>query len=74
MKGKSMIKDHGCSWIQVKDKVHLFVANDRSHSETDKIYAKLEELARQLRSLGYVLDTIFVLHDVSEEQRENALR
>jgi pentatricopeptide repeat protein len=74
MKGKSVIKDPGCSWIQVKDKVHLFVADDRSHSQTEKIYAKLEELARQLRNSGYVPDTVFVLHDVSEEQRENALR
>eukprot|EP01018_Ginkgo_biloba_P008673 Gb_07617 [translate_table: standard] len=70
IKDKGLKKQPGCSWIEVKDKVHAFVADDRSHPQTERIYALLDRLAEQMKQAGYVPNTDFVLHDVEEEQKE----
>eukprot|EP01018_Ginkgo_biloba_P010381 Gb_31374 [translate_table: standard] len=70
MKDRGVIKEQGRSWIVVKNKVHTFVVRDKSHPETEKIYAKLDKLIVQLEEAGYVPNTNFVLHDVEEEQKE----
>lgn len=73
MKDKGVVKEPGCSWIEVKNKMHTFYVRDRSHPCTEQIYAKLEELTMLMKCAGYVPDTNFVLHDVEEEQKENFL-
>eukprot|EP01018_Ginkgo_biloba_P009787 Gb_07730 [translate_table: standard] len=73
MKDKSIIKTPGYSWIEINRKVHTFLVGDRSHPQSQKIYAKLEGLSRQMKRAGYVPDTNFVLHDVEEEQKERIL-
>jgi pentatricopeptide repeat protein len=73
MKDKGVKKDPGCSWIEVRDKVHAFVVGDRSHPKTEKIYAKLESLIKQIVEVGYVPNTNIVLHDVEEEQKKHSL-
>eukprot|EP01018_Ginkgo_biloba_P023541 Gb_13654 [translate_table: standard] len=73
MKDRGLKKSPGCSWIEVKNRVHAFVVGDRSHLQTEKIYAKLESLVRQMKEIGYVPDTNFVLHDVEEEEKEYIL-
>uniref|UniRef100_A0A9I9CW78 Pentatricopeptide repeat-containing protein At3g53360, mitochondrial n=1 Tax=Cucumis melo TaxID=3656 RepID=A0A9I9CW78_CUCME len=37
----------GQSWIEIKDKVHVFLAEDNLHPERGKIYTMLEELMLQ---------------------------
>lgn len=64
MKDKNVKKDPGCSWIEVKRRVHSFVVEDKAHPQNEEIYAKLEELHRQMLDAGYVPDTSFVLQDV----------
>eukprot|EP01018_Ginkgo_biloba_P025502 Gb_26010 [translate_table: standard] len=73
MKDKGVKKEPGCSWIEAGNKVHTFLAEDRSHPQTEEIYATLEELAGKMKETGYVPDTNFVLHDVHEEHKENSL-
>jgi pentatricopeptide repeat protein len=73
MENRGIKKVAGCSWIQIGNKVHAFVAGDRLHPQSEAIYAVLEKLARQMKEAGYVPDTNFVLHDVEEEQKENIL-
>eukprot|EP01018_Ginkgo_biloba_P012654 Gb_23605 [translate_table: standard] len=73
MEDRGLKKETGYSWIEVDRKVHTFIARDRSHSQTVEIYAKLEQLTEQMKDLGYVPDTNFVLHDVEEEQKEQFL-
>eukprot|EP01018_Ginkgo_biloba_P024556 Gb_08560 [translate_table: standard] len=73
MKDKGIKKEPGCSWIEVKKRVHAFFVGDRSHSQSEKIYAMLERLNEQMKEAGYVPDTNFVLHDVEEEQKEYIL-
>eukprot|EP01018_Ginkgo_biloba_P007178 Gb_33575 [translate_table: standard] len=73
MKDRGVKKKPGYSWIQVSSKVHVFVAEDRSHAQTEKIYAVLGRLAEQMKEAGYVRDTNFVLHDVEEQQKEHSI-
>ncbi|GKV03710.1 hypothetical protein SLEP1_g15968 [Rubroshorea leprosula] len=64
MRRKNVKKDPGFSWIDVKNKVHLFVVDDRTHPQSDSIYAKLEDVIRRIKEEGYVPDTEFTLLDV----------
>eukprot|EP01018_Ginkgo_biloba_P003188 Gb_16072 [translate_table: standard] len=74
MKDRKIKKTPGCSWIEFNKQVHAFLVGDMSHPQTEKIYAKLENLSRQMKAAGYVPDTRFVLHDVEEVQKEKLLR
>eukprot|EP01018_Ginkgo_biloba_P002598 Gb_38504 [translate_table: standard] len=73
MKEKRVKKMPGCSWIEISRQVHAFRVGDKSHPQTEKIYAKLEKLSQQLKAAGYVPKTRFVLNDVEEEQKEQIL-
>eukprot|EP01018_Ginkgo_biloba_P006260 Gb_32989 [translate_table: standard] len=74
MKERGVKKKPGCSWIEVSKKVHAFVAEDRSHPQTDEIYATWERVAGQMKAAGYVPNTnIVLLYDVEEEHKENVL-
>eukprot|EP01018_Ginkgo_biloba_P018985 Gb_02561 [translate_table: standard] len=73
MKDKRLKKRPGCSWIEVNNRVHVFVVGDRSHPEKERLYEMLESLDGQMKATGYVRDTQFVLHDVEEEEKEHIL-
>eukprot|EP01018_Ginkgo_biloba_P008991 Gb_03997 [translate_table: standard] len=73
MKERGVKKPPGCSLIEINNRVHEFIVGDRSHPQTEKIYAMLENLSRQMTEAGYVPDTNFVLHDVEEEVKENMI-
>ncbi|KAI8556012.1 hypothetical protein RHMOL_Rhmol05G0219900 [Rhododendron molle] len=73
MMRKNVKKDPGFSWIDVKNKLHLFVVDDRSHPQADMIYEKVEDLITRIKKEGYVPDTDYVLLDVEEEEKERAL-
>eukprot|EP01018_Ginkgo_biloba_P026615 Gb_19040 [translate_table: standard] len=64
MKDRGLKKRPGFSWIEVKNRVHAFLVADRSHPQSEKIYAMLESLAGQMKEAGYMPDTRFVLQDV----------
>nr|KAJ0196093.1 hypothetical protein LSAT_V11C700365690 [Lactuca sativa] len=70
---KNVKKDPGFSWINVKRKAHVFVVDDRSHLESEKIYEKVEDLVKLIKEDGYVPDTDYVLLDVEEEEKERSL-
>eukprot|EP01018_Ginkgo_biloba_P030408 Gb_26155 [translate_table: standard] len=73
MKNRGFKKRPGCSWIQVKNRVHAFLVGDMIHEQSAEIYAMLESLAAQLKETGYMPDTKFVMHDVEEEEKEYIL-
>ncbi|GMH11965.1 hypothetical protein Nepgr_013806 [Nepenthes gracilis] len=66
-------KEAGCSWVTMKDGVHVFVAGDKSHPEKDAIYRKLIELQQKMRDAGFVPQTGFALYDVELESKEELL-
>ncbi|KAG9148462.1 hypothetical protein Leryth_023231 [Lithospermum erythrorhizon] len=73
MNEKGMKKIPAYSWIELDGVVHEFLVGDTSHPMSDKIYAKLGELANKLREAGYAPTTEFVLFDVEEEEKEHVL-
>ncbi|XP_011084297.1 putative pentatricopeptide repeat-containing protein At3g08820 [Sesamum indicum] len=73
MKESGIQKVRGYSWIEINGIVHEFLVGDTYHPMSDKIYAKLMELAKELRAAGYVPTTEFVLFDIEEEEKEHFL-
>ncbi|KAK7280104.1 hypothetical protein RJT34_25166 [Clitoria ternatea] len=74
MRKTGLRKTPACSWIEVGNKVHTFLAGDKSHPYYDKINKALNVLLEQMEREGYVLDTSEVLHDVDEEHKRDLLR
>ncbi|XP_057862807.2 pentatricopeptide repeat-containing protein At1g56690, mitochondrial [Cryptomeria japonica] len=70
MKDRGIQKMPGCSWIENHKMAHTFCAGDRSHPQTQEIYAKLEELSWEMKASGYFPDLRHVLNDVEEEEKE----
>ncbi|XP_010920366.2 pentatricopeptide repeat-containing protein At3g57430, chloroplastic [Elaeis guineensis] len=74
MKLMGVRKDPGCSWIEVGDDVHGFMAGDSAHPQSPQLYSFLETLWDRMRKEGYKPDTSCVLHDVEEDEKEVLLR
>ena len=70
LKCQGMKKSPGCSWIEISGKSHLFMGADTSHPQAEEIYKFLEALYEKIKIAGYIPDTTFVLHDISEEEKE----
>lgn len=51
-----VVKEAGCSWIEMNSNVHVFVARDRSHQDTNLIYSFMDNLILHMRGFGYVPD------------------
>ncbi|XVE48426.1 hypothetical protein DITRI_Ditri01bG0001500 [Diplodiscus trichospermus] len=73
MKEMEIRKKPGCSWIELGDEVHKFVACDASHPQSGQLHGLLETLLEKMRKEGYVPDTSCVLHNVDEEEKETLL-
>ncbi|KAE8706970.1 Pentatricopeptide repeat-containing protein [Hibiscus syriacus] len=59
--------------LEVRSRVNEYRAGDTSHPENDRIYALLRSLKEQMKEAGYVPETKFVLHDIDQESKEEAL-
>lgn len=73
MKEKGLKKNPGCSWIEIDNWVYTFLAGDRSHPQSEEIYAFLENMADQMKRAGCLPDMSSVFHDVKEDEREQIL-
>ncbi|CAI9290483.1 unnamed protein product [Lactuca saligna] len=73
MKNKGVVKDPGWSYIEIKGKVTSFVAGDCGHDLSDEIHLKLNEIVKSAREHGYMPETEWVLHNIEEEEKEDAL-
>ncbi|KAF5737558.1 pentatricopeptide repeat-containing protein [Tripterygium wilfordii] len=54
MKEKGVKKVPGQSWIEVKDRIHVFFAEDSLHPQRENIYNMLDDLWLQMQDDGYV--------------------
>ncbi|XP_058080676.1 pentatricopeptide repeat-containing protein At3g49170, chloroplastic-like [Magnolia sinica] len=71
MKDKGLKKQEvGSSWIEVRNRRHVFVAGDVCHPHWKEIYEKLEALDGECRDMGYFPMMEYVLHDVDDLQKE----
>jgi pentatricopeptide repeat protein len=73
MKDMGLKKEKGCSWIEIKNKVHMLLAGDDSHPMMTAITDKLKQLNIEMRRLGFSPSTNFVLHDVEEQEKDDIL-
>ncbi|XP_057862780.2 pentatricopeptide repeat-containing protein At3g24000, mitochondrial-like [Cryptomeria japonica] len=70
MKNGEIKKIPGCSWIEDQKILHAFCVGDRSHPQTQEIYAKLEKLSWEMKVEGYLQDSRHLQDDVEEEEKE----
>ncbi|KAL1219668.1 Pentatricopeptide repeat-containing protein [Cardamine amara subsp. amara] len=73
METKQVKKIPGLSYIEAKGTIHKFYNSDKSHEQWRNIYEKIDEIRFKIREDGYVAQTGLVLHDIGEEEKENAL-
>ncbi|KAK4372279.1 hypothetical protein RND71_007663 [Anisodus tanguticus] len=67
------LKDPGCSWIEICNRVFIFGTSDRSFQQFKQVNELIEDLNRIMDKEGYVADLKFVLHDVGEDEKINLL-
>lgn len=63
MKEKGVRGTPGCSSIEVGNIVNTFIADDRFHPESERIYELLWELDVKVKEEGYIPGTLLTLHD-----------
>lgn len=73
MNSMGLRKNPGCSWIEVKNKVYMLLAGDRSHPQMTQISEKLDKLSAEMKKSGYLPSTDFVLQDVEDQEKEHIL-
>ncbi|RWR92790.1 pentatricopeptide repeat-containing protein [Cinnamomum micranthum f. kanehirae] len=56
MRQRGVVKQPGCSWIEVKSQVHVFMVKDKRHPQRKEIYTLLKVLVIQMKQAGYVPD------------------
>ncbi|KDP32122.1 hypothetical protein JCGZ_12583 [Jatropha curcas] len=68
MRAKGVKKKPGCSWIELNNRVNVFVAEDRYHPMIKEINGYLEELSTRMKGAGYVPDVRWAL--VKDDETE----
>ncbi|XP_010260584.1 PREDICTED: pentatricopeptide repeat-containing protein At2g13600 isoform X1 [Nelumbo nucifera] len=53
MRERGIRKNPGCSWIEVKNRVHVFTVDDASHPQINEVHGMLEEIIKKIESTGY---------------------
>ncbi|VFQ62864.1 unnamed protein product [Cuscuta campestris] len=74
LKDSEVKKVRGKSWIEIKGKVHAFMAGERGHPRIEEIYSKLEKLAEEVEKAGYEGETEHDFHDVGETRKKQLLK
>ncbi|XP_021859326.2 pentatricopeptide repeat-containing protein At1g15510, chloroplastic [Spinacia oleracea] len=52
MKERGLIVDPGCTWIEVKGKVHAFLSDDESHPDIKEVNAVLKSFYEKMEEAG----------------------
>uniref|UniRef100_A0ACD5XT27 Uncharacterized protein n=1 Tax=Avena sativa TaxID=4498 RepID=A0ACD5XT27_AVESA len=74
MKATGVKKEPACSWVEIENSVHMFVANDDAHPQAEEIYKMWDEISVKIRKEGYVPDMDYVLLHVDDQEREANLQ
>lgn len=79
VKSRKLLRDsevkkvRGKSWIEIKDKVHVFSVGESGHPRIREICLKLDGLVTELKKFGYKPSVEHELHDVEERKKEELL-
>jgi hypothetical protein len=65
MRERMVKKVPGWSWIEVKNEVHAFKAEDRSHPYSEDVYQILGELMEEMKRLNSLASFDSLMHDVN---------
>lgn len=63
---RGVVKQPGCSWVEIQSHVHVFMVKDKSHPQRKEIYLILRDLTKQMKLAGYVPSTADL--DIDEEE------
>ncbi|KAJ7521161.1 hypothetical protein O6H91_19G040600 [Diphasiastrum complanatum] len=75
MEERGIKKEPGWSCIEVRSKIHKFVANDKSHPQINEIQLEIERLDMQMQQIGYEPPTELVMpHGEDEDAKVVGLR
>ncbi|KAK9271757.1 hypothetical protein L1049_002120 [Liquidambar formosana] len=74
MRDRGIKKVPAYSWVEIKHKIHVFSANDKSHLQMEEIARKIEMLAGQMEEEGYRPDTSCTLHNLDEDIKAESLK
>ncbi|KAK6128241.1 LOW QUALITY PROTEIN: hypothetical protein DH2020_038014 [Rehmannia glutinosa] len=70
----NLIKTPGWSMIEVDKVMYTFIAGAKQDDITKEAYEKLKEITSKLRvKEGYIPEVVNVLHDIEEEEKEDAI-
>ncbi|EOX94157.1 Pentatricopeptide repeat-containing protein, putative [Theobroma cacao] len=56
------------SWIEFRNKIHVFGTGDVSHPRSEIVYCQLQHLMKKMEDEGRRPSSVFSLHDVDEER------
>ncbi|XVF45534.1 hypothetical protein PTKIN_Ptkin02bG0213900 [Pterospermum kingtungense] len=56
MRKQGVIKQPGCSWIEIKGHVSVFMVKDKRHPQRKDIYLALNTLIKHMKRAGYIPD------------------
>lgn len=56
------------SWMEFRNKIHVFGTGDVSHPRSERIYWELQCLTKKIEDEGYRINADYSLHDVDEER------
>ncbi|KAK5834573.1 pentatricopeptide repeat-containing protein At4g39530 [Gossypium arboreum] len=60
---EGVLKEPGCSWIEVNNENNVFIARDRTHHDSGLIYLVLDNLIMHIKGAGYVPDIAIPVDD-----------
>ncbi|EXB84044.1 hypothetical protein L484_005808 [Morus notabilis] len=70
---RGLKKNPGCSWIEIKGKVNIFVAGDDSQPLAKKIESLLKRLRAKMKEEGFYPNMKYALINADEMEKEVAL-
>ncbi|CBI16904.3 unnamed protein product, partial [Vitis vinifera] len=73
MRFNGLKKEPGCSWIEIKSEVHAFLVGDKAHPRSKEIYENLDVLTDEMKWVGYMPDTDFILNDDELRSLQNQI-
>ncbi|KAK6125577.1 hypothetical protein DH2020_040679 [Rehmannia glutinosa] len=68
MRQRGVVKQPGCSWIEISSQVHIFMVKDTRHSRKREIFLLLKTLTKMMKLSGYVPN--IADFDADEEQNK----
>ncbi|XP_024168862.1 pentatricopeptide repeat-containing protein At2g13600 [Rosa chinensis] len=71
MRQQGVVKQPGCSWIEIQGHLNVFLVKDKRHCQKNEIYCLLNLLTEQMKRHGYVQDAGD--YESYEEQAESQL-